>query len=56
MWVLQCDGRGIIHFWRRKTRFAREKDFGTGDLMAKADQRFSQEIADERDFYFNVPA
>lgn len=56
MWVLQCEGRGIIHFWRRKTRFAREKDFGTGDLMAKADQRFSQECADERDFYMNVPA
>lgn len=56
MWALQCEGRGIVHFWRRKTRFAREKDFGTGDMMCKADQRFSQEVADERDFYFNVPA
>jgi hypothetical protein len=56
MWVLQTTGRGIIHFDRRKTRFAREKDFGTGDLMCKADQRFSDEVADERDFYFNVPA
>lgn len=55
-WVLQCDGRGIIHFSRRKLRFAREKDFGTGDLMAKADERFSQEVADERDFLFNIPA
>jgi hypothetical protein len=54
--VLQCEGRGIVFFWRRKTRFAREKDFGTGDFMCKADQRFSAEIADERDFYFNVPA
>lgn len=56
MWVLQCEGRGIFHFTRRKLRFAREKDFGTGDLMCKADERFSQEIADEQDFYFNVPA
>jgi hypothetical protein len=56
MWVLQCDGRGIIHFVRRKLRFAREKDFGTGDFQCKADERFSQEVADERDFWFNVPA
>jgi len=56
MWVLQTDGRGIIFFWARKTRFAREREFQTGDMMCKADQRFSVEIADERDFYFNVPA
>lgn len=56
MWVLQADGRGIIFFWRRKTRFAREREFQTGDMMCKSDQRFSAEIADERDFYFNVPA
>jgi hypothetical protein len=56
MWVLQLEGRGIVFFWRRKTRFAREKDFQTGDWMAKADQRFSAEIADERDFYHVVPA
>jgi len=56
MWVMQMDGRGIVHFDRRKTRFARDKDFQTGDFMVKGDQRFSHEIADERDFYFNVPA
>ena len=56
MWVLQSDGRGIVMFWARKTRFAREKEFQTGDMMCKADQRFSVEIADERDFYFNIPA
>jgi len=56
MWVFQMDGPGVKFFWRRKTRFAREKDFQTGDMMAKADQRFSVEIDDERDFYFNVPA
>jgi hypothetical protein len=56
MWVLQCEGRGIIFFWRRKTRFAKDKDFGTGDSMSKADQRFSAEVADERDFLFNIPA
>lgn len=55
MWVLQTEGRGILFFWARKTRFAREREFQTGDMMCKADQRFSVEIADERDFYFNVP-
>ena len=56
MWVLQMDGRGIIMFQRRKTRFARERDFQTGDMMVKADQRWSAEIADERDFYLTIPA
>jgi len=56
MWVLQTEGRGVIFFWRRKTRFAREREFQTGDMMCKSDQRFSVEIADPRDFYFNVPA
>ena len=56
MWVMQMNGRGIIHFTRRKTRFARDKDFQTGDFMVKGDQRFSAEICDERDFYFNIPA
>ncbi len=53
--ILQMDGRGIVHFTRRKTRFARERDFQTGDMMIKSDQRWSAEIADERDFYGNVP-
>ena len=56
MWVLQMDGRGIIYFDRRKTRFARERDFQTGDMMCKGDQRYSAEIADERDFWGNIPA
>ena len=56
MWVLQMDGRGIIHFDRRKARFAREGDFQTGDMMVKGDQRYSSEIADERDFYGCIPA
>ena len=55
-WTLQGDGRGIIFFWRRKTRFAKEKEFQTGDMMCKSDQRFSAEIADERDFMLNIPA
>ena len=54
-WFLHLDGPGIKFFWRRKTRFGREKDFQTGDVMCKADQRFSAEISDERDFYCNVP-
>lgn len=56
MWVLQCEGPGVTFFWRRKTRFARERDFQTGDMMCKSDQRFSVEIVDPRSFYFNVPA
>lgn len=56
MWVFQLDGQGIIHFTRRKTRFARERDFQTGDMMCKADQRFSAEINDPQCFYGNVPA
>lgn len=55
-WFHHMDGRGIVFFWRRKTRFARERDFQTGDMMVKADQRWSSEIADVRDFYCNVPA
>lgn len=55
-WIMQTDGQGIVHFTRRKTRFAREKDFQTGDMMAKSDQRFSHEIRDERCFYGVIPA
>lgn len=55
-WVMQMEGRGIIFFWRRKTRFARDKDFQTGDIMIKVDQRWSAEIADEQCFFFNIPA
>jgi hypothetical protein len=55
-WFLQKEGRGIIFFWNRKTRFARDKDFQTGDIMVKVDQRWSAEIADEMCFYGNVPA
>ena len=56
MWVLQKEGRGIIFFWNRKTRFARDRDFATGDIMVKVDQRWSAEIADEQSFFGNVPA
>ena len=55
MWVLQKEGRGIKFFWNRKTRFARDKDFLTGDMSVKVDQRWSCEIADEQCFYGNVP-
>lgn len=55
-WHLQLDGRGMTFFWRRKTRFAREKDFQTGDMMMKADQRFSVEIDDPKGWYGVVPA
>ena len=55
-WYLQLDGEGIVRFNRRKTRFAREKDFQTGDMMVKSDSRWSAEIRDEQSFYGVVPA
>jgi len=55
-WFLQMNGSGVIFFWRRKTRFGKEGDFQTGDLMCKGDQRFSLEIDDERCFLGNIPA
>ena len=55
MWALQLEGDGIIFFWRRKTRFARERDFQTGDMQVKADQRWSAEVNDPRAWYGNVP-
>ena len=55
-WYMQLEGDGIIFFWRRKTRFAREGDFQTGDIMIKADQRWSAEVNNYRAFYGNVPA
>ena len=55
-WYLQLDGDGIIRFNRRKTRFARERDFETGDLKIKVDQRWCAEINDERCWYGVIPA
>ena len=55
-WYLKLEGDGIKFFWRRKTRFARERDFETGDMRFKADQRFSAEIQDQRCWYGVVPA
>jgi hypothetical protein len=55
-WIMQLEGRGIIFFWSRKTRFARDKDFQTGDVSVKVDQRWSAEIADPQCFYLNIPA
>lgn len=55
-WYLQLDGTGVIKFNVRKTRFARERDFQTGDMMVKGDQRWSAEIDDSRDWYGVIPA
>lgn len=54
-WYLQLEGPGILRFNRRKTRFARERDFQTGDMMCKADQRWSVEIDSPRGWYANIP-
>lgn len=51
----QLDGPGIIRFDLRKTRFAKEKDFQTGDMMIKSDHRWSAEVGDERCWYGVVP-
>lgn len=52
----QLDGNGIVRFNNRPTRFAREKDFLTGDMMCKADQRWCAEIDDPQGFYGRIPA
>ena len=52
----QMDGEGIVRFNRRKTRFARERDFQTGDMMIKSDSRWSAEIRDPQCWYGVVPA
>ena len=54
-WFLQLDGDGIVRKNRRATRFARERDFQTGDMMVKGDQRWSVEIKDPRCWYGNIP-
>ncbi|MCK4240814.1 MAG: hypothetical protein KAX30_04265 [Candidatus Atribacteria bacterium] len=54
-WYMQLTGRGLIFFWRRMTRFAREREFQTGDMMCKADQRFSAEIDDAQGWWANIP-
>lgn len=55
-WIMQKEGKGIVFFWRRKTRFARDKEFQTGNMMVKVDQRWSAEIQDVQTFYGNVPS
>jgi hypothetical protein len=55
-WYLQLDGTGVIRFNLRKTRFAKDGDFLTGDTMVKVDQRWSAEIDQPSDWYGVVPA
>ena len=52
----QLDGNGILRFNRRPTRFARDKDFQTGDVMVKTDQRWCAEIDDPQGWYGRIPA
>ena len=52
----QLDGEGIVRFNRRKTRFARERDFATGDMKIKSDSRWSAEIRDAQSWYGVIPA
>jgi len=56
MWVMETEGKGIKFFWNRKTRFAKDKDFLTGDMQIKVDQRWSAEINMENCFYGVIPA
>lgn len=55
-WYLQLDGTGIVRFNRKKTRFAQEGDFLTGDTMVKVDMRWSAEIDQPGDWYACIPA
>jgi len=52
----QLDGDGIVRFNRRKTRFARERDFATGDMKVKSDTRWSAEVRDPQGWYGVIPA
>ncbi|MCK5021167.1 MAG: hypothetical protein KAS32_29425 [Candidatus Peribacteraceae bacterium] len=52
----QLDGEGIVRFNRRKTRFARDKDFATGDMKVKSDSRWSAEIRDPQCWFGIIPA
>lgn len=54
-WCLLLEGGDILFFWRRRTRFAKEGDFETGDLKSKVDQRFSVEVGDAMSAFHNIP-
>ena len=53
--LLEAPLDDLIFFWRRRTRFAKEADFETGDVRSKVDQRFSVEFGDSRFLYANIP-
>lgn len=42
---------GLTLFQRRELAFAKDNDFGTGNALAKADERYSLQIGDFRNWY-----
>lgn len=56
-WFLTTDAEnGLLHFARKKLRFAEDGDFDTGNLKHKAQDRYSAGWADWRGVYGNAGA
>lgn len=56
-WFLTTDvGNGLLHFARKKLRFAEDGDFDTGNLKHKAQDRYSAGWADWRGVFGNAGA
>lgn len=47
---------GLTLFQRRELSFAKDNDFGTGNALAKADERYSLQIGDFRNYYGSAGA
>jgi len=47
---------GLTLFQRRGLRFQRDNDFGTGNALAKADERYSLQVGDFRGMYASAGA
>lgn len=47
---------GLTLFQRRALAFAKDNDFGTGNAMAKSDERYSLQIGDWRNYYGSAGA
>lgn len=56
-WFLTSDAeQGLLHFARKKLRFAEDGDFDTGNLKHKAQDRYSAGAADWRAIFGNLGA
>lgn len=56
-WFIKTDADdSLTLFQRRELRFAKDNDFGTGNALAKADERYSLQIGDFRGWYASAGA